>query len=279
MSNFHIYLKDISTCGRITHEEEISLGKRVKRGDQEALDKLITANLGLVVFLANKYRNKGIEYDDLISEGNFGLMTAAERWDFKRKIRFSTYAFFWIKKFMFDALNTKVGLVKTGHNLNSVANSVYNKICKMKVNGTEEMTTEEAVLQFGKRYKNHSIEKIMDKINIRYCGLMQENSNGEVFERPHANLRTESPLQYLENEDGKLKLKMKLKKILSEVRYGQIIDEIYGITCDAKSFEQLAKEHNVTQQAIHNWRTLAFSTLRKRHKFDEFVDYLQESVV
>ena len=92
-----IFLKQINDIPLLTQEEEIELGKRVKNGDKEAVDKLITSNFRLVVNIAKKYSGAGIPLMDLIQEGIIGLQFAAERYDWEMGFKFSTYATYWIK--------------------------------------------------------------------------------------------------------------------------------------------------------------------------------------
>lgn len=93
-----MYLKDIGKAPLLTAQEEVSLAKRIENGDQEAKDKLIEANLRLVVSIAKRYVRKNMHFLDLIQEGNIGLIKATEKFDYRRGFKFSTYATWWIRQ-------------------------------------------------------------------------------------------------------------------------------------------------------------------------------------
>lgn len=97
-NNLDRYLTDAKRFSTITPKEEIALSKKIQKGDTLALHKLVEANLALVGFLAKRYSNRKIYYEDIISAGNLGLVQAAKRFDWKKNKRFDTYAGFWIKK-------------------------------------------------------------------------------------------------------------------------------------------------------------------------------------
>ena len=95
-----------------THEQEIELAKRTRRGDKAARDEFITANIALVVHIAKRYVGRGVELDDLIQEGTFGLMTAVERFNYHKGIRFYTYATYWIQQTIGRAIENQSRLIR-----------------------------------------------------------------------------------------------------------------------------------------------------------------------
>ena len=101
------YLADISKAPLITADEEVELARRIKAGDREALEKLTTSNLRFVVSIAKKYQNQGISLSDLITEGNIGLLRAAERFDETRGFKFISYAVWWIRQSILTAIDEK----------------------------------------------------------------------------------------------------------------------------------------------------------------------------
>ncbi|MFP3949321.1 MAG: sigma-70 family RNA polymerase sigma factor, partial [Longimicrobiales bacterium] len=98
------YLKEISAYPLIDRDEEVRLARMVKEGDQEALEGLVRANLRFVVYVAKKYQNQGVPLGDLISEGNLGLIRAAHKFDENRGIKFISYAVWWIRQAILQAL-------------------------------------------------------------------------------------------------------------------------------------------------------------------------------
>lgn len=115
------YFKDINRYSLLTKEEEFDLGRRISEGDKEAYDKLVTSNLRLVVYIAKKFQKNGKALTDLILEGNVGLMTAAERYDYKRGNRFSVYAGWWIRQKIMKAIGNNSRIIKFPSKENGLA--------------------------------------------------------------------------------------------------------------------------------------------------------------
>ena len=274
--NVKPYLRDIAKYERITKKEEIELGKKIAGGDKQALEKLITSNLGLVIHIADRYVNKGISYEDLISEGNVGLTVAASRWNYKKNTKFNTYAYFWIKRHMLYALNSTLGQVRTPTNLASIANSFHGLLKSLEIKGSGKLSEQQIRKKFGKRYKNHPIDAILHKINTVYCDLNVPTSDGGNFERTCGPLRTESFLRELENRDGNEKLKTKILDIVSKIQHGDSIIELFGLGgTNQRGSRYIATKNGVSFQAVSGWRKKAFKRFRKYHKEKEFQDYLK----
>ncbi|MBA3404198.1 MAG: RNA polymerase sigma factor RpoD/SigA [Gemmatimonadota bacterium] len=106
------YLRDISVYPLITREEEVSLAQRIRTNDQEALDKLVRSNLRFVVSVAKKYQNQGVSLSDLINEGNLGLIRAAHKFDETKGIKFISYAVWWIRQSILQALAEQSRIVR-----------------------------------------------------------------------------------------------------------------------------------------------------------------------
>ena len=106
------YLRDISIYPLITREEEVTLAQRIRLKDQEALDKLVRSNLRFVVSVAKKYQNQGVSLSDLINEGNLGLIRAAHKFDETKGIKFISYAVWWIRQSILQALAEQSRIVR-----------------------------------------------------------------------------------------------------------------------------------------------------------------------
>ena len=106
------YFKDVRKSVILTQEQEINLAKRIKKGDQKAIDELVNANLKFVVSIAKEYQGQGLLLSDLINEGNYGLIKAATRFDHKKGFRFISYAVWWVKQTIIQSLNDNARTVR-----------------------------------------------------------------------------------------------------------------------------------------------------------------------
>ncbi len=120
MENIKSYLKQIRKASLLTAKEEVSLSRRVKKGDQEARQKMIRANLRLVINIAKRYRHFGLPLMDMIEEGNIGLMKAVDKFNHRKGYRFSTYAAWWIKQSITRAIAEQVKMIRTPAYLNEL---------------------------------------------------------------------------------------------------------------------------------------------------------------
>ena len=129
------YLRDISAYPLISREEEAELARRIRQGDQEALDKLVRSNLRFVVSVAKKYQNQGVSLSDLINEGNLGLIRAAHKFDETKGIKFISYAVWWIRQAILQALAEQSRIVRvplnragTLHRIGKRANALLQEL-------------------------------------------------------------------------------------------------------------------------------------------------------
>jgi len=109
------YLHEINELPRITPDEEKALARKIQKGDQQALRKLVEANLKFVVSVAKKYRGRGVPFMDLINEGNLGLIEAGKRFDPDRNVKFITYAVWWIRQSIIHAISEQSGVFRISH--------------------------------------------------------------------------------------------------------------------------------------------------------------------
>ncbi|MBO4531108.1 MAG: RNA polymerase sigma factor RpoD/SigA [Paludibacteraceae bacterium] len=174
------YLQDISKEELITTEEEVELAQRIRNGDERAKDKLVRANLRFVVSVAKQYQNKGMSLTDLINEGNLGLIKAAERFDETRGFKFISFAVWWVRQSIQQALSEQSRIVRVP--LNQVG--LQNKI-KRAISSFEQ--------EFGRR---PSVEELAEKMDV------SEDKIAEVLEIPDQIKSLDAP--FGEDGDGSL---------------------------------------------------------------------------
>jgi RNA polymerase primary sigma factor len=137
------YLSDIAKEGLITAEEEVSLAKRIKAGDQDALDRMVKANLRFVVSVSKQYQNQGLSLPDLINEGNLGLIKAAQRFDETRGFKFISYAVWWIRQSILQALAEQARIVRLPLNKIGSINKINKTFASLEQQFEREPSVEE----------------------------------------------------------------------------------------------------------------------------------------
>jgi RNA polymerase primary sigma factor len=141
------YFRDIKDVPLLKPEEEVSLAKRIRKGDQAAFDAMVRSNLRLVVSIALKYRNRGMHLLDLIQEGNLGLMKAVEKFDHRKGFRFSTYASWWIRQAITRAIGNKAGTIRLPIHVQNTIKRINDAIKELKLaNGEDPSPAEIATL-------------------------------------------------------------------------------------------------------------------------------------
>ena len=197
-----IFIKEVGKVDLLTQEEEVHLARRIKMGDQAALAKLINANLRFVISVASQYQGLGLEIDDLINEGNFGLVHAAQRFDESRQVKFISYAVWWIRQTILQAINEKSRVVRLPANRVSTSNKIAEKSLMLEkalmreptfeeLSSASEMT--ETVITNGLKYGNHrelsidslcteGSQSILDKLEFDTEELPDSNDVSETQE-------------------------------------------------------------------------------------------------
>src|ERR1700742_729548 len=137
------YLQEIGKVELISPEEEVKLAVRIKQGDQKALDKLVKANLRFVVSVSKQYQNQGLSLPDLINEGNLGLIKAAQRFDETRGFKFISYAVWWIRQSILQALAEQSRIVRLPLNKIGAINKINKTMSKLEQDLEREPSTEE----------------------------------------------------------------------------------------------------------------------------------------
>src|SRR5829696_3827206 len=141
--SIRMYLAEIGRVKLLTHADEIRLAKGIARGDKRCKDKLVEANLRLVVSIAKKYRNRGVSFLDLIQEGNLGLIRAAEKFDYHKGFKFSTYATWWIRQAITRAIADQARTIRIPVHMVETINRVIRKSRQLQQELGREPTSEE----------------------------------------------------------------------------------------------------------------------------------------
>ena len=266
-----MYLRDIGKYPLLTREEEIDLAKKIEQGDKAARDKLINCNLRLVVSIAKKYMNRGLQFLDLIQEGNVGLMKAVDKFDYNRELKFSTYATWWIRQGIQRAISDQGRLIRIPVHMGDIISKLA-KVTRQLVQekGREPTTAELAERLDMPEEKILYIQRIsQDPVSFETpVGQEDDSYLGDFLE----DTNSLSPSEVAENK----MLKELLLKVLSTLtpREQKVIRLRYGIDDGRqRTLEEGGKEFNVTRERIRQIETKALSKLRQPNRIKILRDY------
>lgn len=239
------YLVEVRKRDTITLEKEIELAKRIREGDQKAVDELVSANLRFVISVAKDYQNSGLPMADLISEGNYGLMTAAKRFDHTKGYRFISYAVWWIRQSILQSLNDNGRMVRLPAN-------VINKISKNK---------KEIEKSNGDIFNDDYVQSIEKEYPMVVSLSSQLNQDGDELIDLIVDESVKSPDENLMNEDD---LKSEIIKALSflEPREKCIIECYFGLTGEKMTLEMIGREFELTKERVRQIKDKAIRKLR-----------------
>lgn len=267
------YLQEIGRVDLITSEEEVQLAVRIKQGDQRALDKLTKANLRFVVSVAKQYQNQGLSLSDLINEGNFGLIKAAQRFDETRGFKFISYAVWWIRQSILQALAEQSRIVRLPLNKVGLSNKISRAFSALEQEFEREPTVEELaeLLEIG-------LEEIETTLGVasRHVSMdapfaeTDENSLLDVLVNPNA----EAADADLEHNDS---LRCELGRSLGTLsdRQRDVLVLFFGIGVEnPMSLEDIGDKFALTRERVRQIKDKAITRLRDENKCIRLRSYL-----
>lgn len=265
------YLQDIGHEELLTTDEEMELAQRIKKGDRKALEKLTKANLRFVVSVAKQYQNHGLSLPDLINEGNMGLIKAAEKFDETRGFKFISYAVWWIRQSILQAIAEQSRIVRMP--LNQVGSA--NKINKV-LNEFEQL-----------HERRPSIDEIADKVDIPHDKIedaMNINTRHISVDAPLSDGDTNNLLDVLQNEDSPMadktlvmeSLREEIKRALQTLneRERMVTEAFFGINQPEMTLEEIGTKHGLTRERVRQIKEKAIRKLRKNTKNKLLKSYL-----
>lgn len=265
------YLQEIGQEELLSVEEEIELAQRIKKGDRKALDKLTKANLRFVVSVAKQYQNQGLSLPDLINEGNLGLIKAAQKYDETRGFKFISYAVWWIRQSILQAIAEHSRIVRLP--LNQVGS--VNKINRFQNKFEQE------------NERKPNSEEIAEKINLpedKVIDALKADSKHISVDAPLTDGENNSLLDMLPNNelpttDNKLLIESLRKEIVDalhtlNMRERNIIECFYGINQPEMTLEEIGVHFGLTRERVRQIREKALRKLRKNTKNKQLKSYL-----
>ena len=267
------YLNDIGRIELITSDEEAELAARIRNGDKEALDKLTKANLRFVVSVAKQYQNQGLSLSDLINEGNVGLMKAAKRFDETKGFKFISYAVWWIRQSILQAIVEYSRIVRLP--LNKV--SSYNRV-------REAFTS--FVQEFEREPSDEELADVLDMKPKDVANVLGQSNRHLSFDAPIGDEEGGSTMldMIASDSDGSPDIKLMEESLKDEVRIGlsklsprevAVLQAYYGLN-GSKSYtlEEIGELYDLTRERVRQIKERALRRLRKSVNRRELKSYL-----
>ncbi|MBS9524566.1 sigma-70 family RNA polymerase sigma factor [Litoribacter ruber] len=266
------YLQEIGKVDLLTADEEVILAKRIREGDQLALEKLTKANLRFVVSVAKQYQNQGLSLGDLINEGNLGLIKAAQRFDETRGFKFISYAVWWIRQSILQALAEQSRIVRLP--LNRVGS--LNKISK---------TFSELEQKFEREPSPEELAEVLEVTAGEVVDTMKISGRHVSMDAPFVQGEENSLLDVLENDgeekpdDGLMNdsLRKEVQRALSTLtqREADVITLYFGLNGEhAMTLEEIGEKFNLTRERVRQIKEKAIRRLRHTSRSKTLKPYL-----
>lgn len=265
------YLQEIGHEELISIEEEVELARRIKTGDRKALEKLTKANLRFVVSVAKQYQNQGLSLPDLINEGNIGLLKAAEKFDETRGFKFISYAVWWIRQSILQAIAEQSRVVRLP--LNQVGS--VNKINRILSKFEQE------------NERRPSIDEIADKTDIPHDKIedvLKVNTHQVSVDAPVTDSEGASMLDFMQSDsepdtDSHLLMESLREEIANALnvlndRERNVVEAFYGINQPERTMEEIGKKYGLTRERVRQIREKAIRKLKQNTKNKALKAYL-----
>ena len=265
------YLQEIGHEDLLTVDEEVELAQRIRKGDRKALEKLTKANLRFVVSVAKQYQNQGLSLPDLINEGNLGLIKAAEKFDETRGFKFISYAVWWIRQSILQAIAEQSRIVRLPLNQVSSVNKINRVLNKF------EQENE----------RRPSVDEIADKVELpedKIIDAMKVNGRHISVDAPFVEGEDNSLLDIMVNDDAPLadrslvmeSLRDEITRALSMLndRERNIIECFFGIGQPEMTLEEIGERFGLTRERVRQIKEKAIRRLRQNTKNKMLKTYL-----
>ena len=267
-----MYLKEIGTVPLLTTEEELTLAKRKAEGDEYAKERLIEANLRLVVSIAKRYTGRGMSFLDLVQEGNLGLIKGVEKFDYTKGYKLSTYATWWIRQSVTRALADQARTIRVPvHMVETI-----NKMSKMQRKLTLELGYEPSVTELADALEM-SEDKVMEIMQIAREPASLETPIGEEDDSNLGDFVADSNVVTPEGNVENVMLREHIDSLLKDLkeRERQVIELRFGLKDGhPRTLEEVGKEFNVTRERIRQIEAKALRKLRNPVRSKRIRDFL-----
>ena len=264
------YLSDISRCRMVTPEEESELATRVQAGDEAALRRMVEANLRFVVSVAKTYQGHGLDLSDLINEGNIGLIKAAWKFDPTRGFKFISYAVWWIRQSILQAIADQSRMVRLP--LNQVG--VLNKLVRARADFLQENEREPS---------DRELAELVDITPEKVGEVLRSSGSHLSFDSPFDDEGDGTLLDIIpDNSAGEADASLNRESLRSDLedvmrvlapREREILLRAFGIGCPEKSLEEIGDEFRLTRERVRQIKEKAIRKMARKSVRERLVQY------
>lgn len=258
------YLQEIGREELISVDDEVKLAQKIRNGDRKALEKLVSSNLRFVVSVAKQYQNQGLSLPDLINEGNLGLIKAAEKFDETRGFKFISYAVWWIRQAILQALAEQSRIVRLPLNQVGSLNKINKALSRFEQENERRPSPEELAEEL-----DMPIDKVADTIKIsgRHVSVDAPFVEGEDNSLLDVLPNDDSPVadSTLLDESLATEINRALDSMLCE-REREIVKKFFGIACQEMTLEEIGDEFGLTRERVRQIKEKALRKLRQNPK-------------
>ena len=268
-----MYLKEIGKVPLLSNEEEIELAKRIEAGDDDAKKRLAEANLRLVVSIAKRYVGRGMQFLDLIQEGNLGLIKAVDKFDYRKGFKFSTYATWWIRQAITRAIADQARTIRIPvHMVETI-----NKLIRVSRQLVQELGREPSAEEIAEKM-DMPLEKVREIQKISQEPVSLETPVGEEDDSHLGDFIQDDNIPVPADHATLVLLKEQLSEVLSTLteREQKVLYLRFGLEDGrARTLEEVGKEFNVTRERIRQIEAKALRKLRHPSRSRKLKDYLE----
>jgi len=258
--SLQLFLKDIGKVDLLTAVQEVELAKRIERGDHRAKQEMVEANLRLVVSIAKRYRNQGLPFLDLIQEGTIGLVRAAEKFDWRKGFKFSTYATWWIRQAVERALADKGRTIRMPVHMVERLHKIVRAERKLRAESGHEPTSGDIADEL-----EMTVDQVEQMRRVSQTPLSLENPVGDDDESEFGHLIEDESSPLPDEAADKSFRDKALAKCLESLsdRERRVLEMRFGLNGEPpRSLDEVGRTFNVSRERIRQIESLSLRTLR-----------------
>lgn len=256
------YLQEIGREEMLTPDQEVELARRIHNGDRAALDKLVRANLRFVVSVAKQYQNQGMSLPDLINEGNLGLIKAAEKFDETRGFKFISYAVWWIRQSILQAMSENGRIVRLPLNHVGSINKIQRAMGRFEQENQRRASAEEIAKEL-----DIPVEKVHDSMRVSGRSVSVDAPFGDNDESSLIDIMTDADAPGTDSTLNMESLSIEINRALQHLpkREQDILRSFFGIGCQELSLEEIGDKFHLTRERVRQIKEKALRHIKSQH--------------